>query len=281
MLVAALPAACGGGSHPDLTLVSNDWVQKLCTAINRDCLQVEDITKSGDGRELRVVFRDELIALSPSGEAHAYPKPATLAWMNDDHEWIGWTNDLTRGFFLKSDAVQTYERGYPKFDSGGRYYAVTEGVTTRLFRIKPLREAATMPLDFVSGVFARPPLVFVAGPDRERHRMHVYTYREGDGGVEFIGVRDIQRPDTSTSPFYLSDVTATGDYFVLHETPDAAGTSPAAVRVYQASAGAFTSIKTDVLPWATLFLSDDLRKRVNGRSARFTLAPAKTADSRR
>src|SRR5262245_52093830 len=85
MTAAVLQAACGGTSYPDLTLVSNDWVQKLCTAINRDCLQVEDITRSGDGRELRVVFRDELVALSPSGEARAFRKPATLAWMNDDH----------------------------------------------------------------------------------------------------------------------------------------------------------------------------------------------------
>jgi hypothetical protein len=261
-------------------MVGNDWVERLCTAIERNCLQVEDINKSSDGRELRVAFRDELIVLSPSGEARAYRKPASLAWMSDNHEWVAWSDDLKKGFFVQSDAVRTYERGYPKFDSGGRYYAVTEGSATRLFRIKPFRHEATLPLDFISGVFSRPPLVFVAGPDRERHRMHVYTYRETEQGVDFVATRDIERPDRATSPFYLSDVTPNGEYFVIHETSDVGLETAPTVRVYESAAGAFTSIKTDSLPWATLFLSDDLRKRVNGRP-RFTLAPATSADSRR
>src|SRR5262245_14984442 len=90
-VAAALHAACSRTpEYPGLTIVGDEWVQRLCKAIARDCLQVDEINRNSDGRELRVVFRDELVTVSPSGEARSYRKPGPVAWMNDDHEWIAW-----------------------------------------------------------------------------------------------------------------------------------------------------------------------------------------------
>jgi hypothetical protein len=280
-IAAFLQAACGGaGAYPGLTLVGDDWVQRLCKAIKRDCLQVDEINRNSDGRELRVVFRDELVAVSPAGEARTYRKPGAVAWMNDDHEWVASSDDLKHGFYVHTEPSPTYVRGYPKFDAGGRFFAVAEGTSTHLYRVKPYRDEATLPLDFVSGVFSRPSMVFVVGSDRDRRRLHVYTYRSTDEGVEFVTSRTIERPDGgASSPFYVTDVTATGELYAIHDVSDPARESVSTVRVYESAAGRLQSIKTTTLPWATLFLSDELRQRVNSK-ARFTLMPATAAASR-
>src|SRR5262245_12841969 len=99
-----LQTACSGApEYPGLTLVADDWVQRLCTGISRNCLEIDEITRNSDGRELRVAFKDEVVVVSPSGEARAFKKPGRIAWMNDSHEWVAWSDDLTHGFHLQAD----------------------------------------------------------------------------------------------------------------------------------------------------------------------------------
>jgi len=280
-IAAALQTACSGAPEfPGLTLVADDWVQRLCTGISRNCLEIEEITKSSDGRELRVAFRDEVVVVSPSGEARAFRKPGRTAWMNDAHEWVAWSDDLKHGFHLQADAEPRYVRGSPKFDAGRRFFTVIEGNDALLFRVKPYRNDATVPIGRVSGVFSTPPLVFVVGPDRDTRRLHVYSYRDTEEGLEFVANLDIQRPDGgASSPFYVTDVTASGQLFAIHDVTDPVSTSASAVRVFESSAGRFKSIGAKTLPWATLFLSDELRQRVNSKG-RFKLVPATATASR-
>lgn len=280
-IAAAFQTACSRApEYPGLTLVADDWVQRLCTGISRNCLEIEEIIKSSDGRELRVVFKDEVVVVSPSGEARAFRKPGRVAWMNDDHEWVAWSDDLQHGFHLQTDPAPLYVRGYPKFDSGGRFFTVIEGNEALLHRVKPFRNDATVPIDRVSGVFSRPPLVFVVGPDRDTRRLHVYSYRDTEEGLDFVANLDIQRPDGgSSSPFYVTDVTASGQFFAIHDVSDAVSASASTVRVFESSARRFKSIGAKTLPWATLFLSDELRQRVNSKS-RFKLVPATATASR-
>jgi len=277
-IAAALQVACGrAAEYPGLTVIGRDWVERLCEAIARDCLQVDEINKSPDGRELRVVFRNEIVAVSPTGDVRAYRKPGRVAWMNDDHEWVAWSDDLKHGFYLQSESSLTRARGYPKFDSGGRFFTVTQGDKTSLYRVTPFQHEATFSLDLASNVFSRPPLVFVVGPDRDMRRLHVYTYRDTGQGVEFVGSRVIERPNGgASSPFYLSDITAGGELFAIHDASHPPLTSESTVLLYESAAGRHRPIRTGSLHWATLFLSEELRHRVNSE-ARFTLTPATTA----
>jgi hypothetical protein len=274
-LTASLVVACGRtAGYPGITEIDQDSVQRLCEALARDCLQIEGVVKRSDGAELRLVFRNELVIVSPAGETRSYRKPALAAWMNDDHDWVAWSDDLKRGFQVQTESSPAHARGYPRFDSGGRYFTVIEGEKARLYRVKPYRHVATLPLAVVSGVFARPPLVFVAGPDRDTRRLYVYTYRASDKGVDFVTARVIERPDGgASSPFYLSDISASGELFTIHDVSDPPRASMSAVRLYETSSGSLSLLRTGVLPWATLFLSDDMQRRVHSK-APFTLAPA-------
>jgi hypothetical protein len=147
--------------------------------------------------------------------------------------------------------------------------------------VTPYRHEATIPLGLVSGVFARPPLVFVVGPDRESRRLHVFTYRETPNGVEFVASRIIERPNgAASSPFFVSDITASGEFLAIHDVSDPLLASESSVRVFESTAGVFKPVKTASLPWATLFLSEEMRRRVNSR-ARLIAAPARSASSAR
>jgi len=273
-IAAALQAACGRAEYPGLTVIGRDWVEHLCEAIARDCFQVDEINKSSDGRELRVVFRDEIVVVSPTREVRAYRKPGRVAWMNDDHEWVAWSDDLKHGFYVQSESSRTHANGSPKFDSGGRFFAIAEGNETRLYRVRPYRHEATFPLDLASSVFSRPPFVFVVGPDRDMGRLHVYTYRDTGQGLDFVASRVIERPNGGrSSPFYFSDITASGELFAIHDVSAPPLESGSTVLVYESAAGRLRPIRTGSLPWATLFLSEELRRRVNSQAA-FTLTSA-------
>jgi hypothetical protein len=127
-IAAALQAACGRAApYPGLTVIGDEWVQRLCKAVERDCLQVDEISRSSDGHELRVVFRDALVVVSTAGEARLYRKPGVAAWMNDNHEWVAWSDDLKHGFYVQTESSPTRARGYPRFDAGGRFFTLTEG----------------------------------------------------------------------------------------------------------------------------------------------------------
>jgi hypothetical protein len=274
-LTASLELGCGGTAvHPGVTEIDHDSVQRLCEAVARDCLQIEGVNKSSDGRELRLVFRDELVTVSPTGEARVYRKPALAAWMNDDHDWVAWSDDLKQGFHVQTESSRAHARGYPRFDSGGRYFTIVEGEKARLYRVKPYRHVATIPLSVVSGVFARTSLVFVVGPDRDTRRLFVYTYRASDSSVVFVSTQVFERPDGgASSPFYVSDITASGERFTIHDVAEPPHASMSAVRVYETSSGRLSLVRTGVLPWATLFLTEDMHRRVHS-TAPFTLTPA-------
>ena len=271
---AMLQVGCSRFSkYPGLTEIDGEWVERLCESTGKDCLEIDEITKSSDGRELRVVFRMETVVVTPSGEAHVYKKPGRLAWMNDSHEWIAWTDDYKYGFYVLSQSARKHEYGYPRFDSGGRFFAVTGGDETRLFRVNPFRHEATLELSVAPNVFSRPPFIFIVGPDREMRRLHLFKYRDTETGVEFVESRVIERPDgAAASPFYVSDVAGTGELLTIHDVSDAQS-SESSILVYEASADRLTAARTGTLPWATLFLAQELQKRVNNGS-RFTLAPA-------
>jgi hypothetical protein len=277
-LTASLEVACGRtADYPGFTEINQDSVQRLCEAVARDCLQIEGVNKSSDGRELRLVFRDELVTVSPTGEARVYRKPALAAWINDDHDWVAWSDDLKRGFYVRTESSRTHARGYPKFDSGGRYFTVIEGEQARLYQVKPYRHVATLPLSVVSGVFARTSLVFVVGPDRDTRRLFVYTYRASDSGVDFVSTQVIERPDGgASSPFYVSDITASGERFTIHDVAEPPRASMSAIRVYETSSSRLSLVRTGVLPWATVFLTEEMQRRLYSK-APFTLTPAAAA----
>jgi hypothetical protein len=224
LLAAAtmLQAGCNRASkYPGLTAIDGEWVESLCESTGKDCLEIDEITKSSDGRELRVVFRMETVVVTPSGEAHVYKKPGRLAWMNDSHEWIAWTDDYKYGFY----------------------------------------------------VLSRPPFIFIVGPDRQMRRLHLFKYRDTETGVEFVESRVIERPDgAAASPFYVSDVAGSGELLTIHDVSEAQS-SESSVLVYDATAGRLSAARTGTLPWATLFLAEELQKRVN-KGSRFTVAPA-------
>lgn len=274
-LTAGLEVACGRtAGYPGVTEIDPDSVQRLCQALARDCLQIDDVIKSSDGRELRLVFPSELVIVSPTGEARSYRKPGLVAWMNDDHDWVAWSDDLKRGFYVQTESSRTHAHGYPRFDSGGRYFTIVEGEKARLYRVKPYRHVATLPLGVVSGVFARSSLVFVVGPDRDTRRLSVYTYRASDTGVDFVTTRVIERPDGgASSPFYVSDIAASGELFTIHDVSDPPRASMSAVRVYETSSGRLSLVRTGVLPWATVFLTEAMQRRLHSK-APFTLTPA-------
>jgi hypothetical protein len=277
-ITASLQVACARGTgYPGLTPIGLDWVERLCEGIARDCLQIDEINRSSDGRELRVVFRQETVVVAPT-EVRAYKKPGLVAWMNDEREWVAWSDDLKPGaFYLQSASSRIHATGYPKFDSGGRFFAVTEGKKTHLYRVAPYRQEATIPLDLVSSVFSRPPLVFVVGPDRNKRRLFVYTYRDTGQGADFVASRVIERPNAgASSSFYFSDVTANGELFTIHDGSDPVSASQPTVLVYESTSGRLKPIRTGSLPWATLFLSEELRNRMNSKT-RFTLAPTTSA----
>ncbi len=274
-ITATMPVACSDVTEfPGVTVITDDWVQHLCKAVARDCNQVDEIRKSSDGRELRVVFRDDVVVVSATAQVRAYRKPGLVAWMNDDHDWVAWSDDLKQGFYVQPESLRTHADGYPKFDFGGRFFAVTQGNETRLYRVSPHRHEATLPLRFVSGVFSNPPLVFIFGPDRETRRLHMYTYRDAERGVEFVASRVIERPNGGTSsPFYVSDVAASGELVTIHDVYDPPLAFMSTVRVYESTAGGLRRLRTGYLPWATLFLSEELRRRINS-DAPFTLTPS-------
>ena len=280
LLVITLTVQAGcerAAPYRGLTPIDGEWVERLCESISKNCLEIDEINRSSDGRELRVVFRAETVVIAASGTAQVYKKPRRVAWMNDAHEWIASSDDLKHGFYLLSESSRTHAYGYPKFDSGGRFFAVTQGDETVLYRVKPYRQEAVLPLNVASNVFVRPPFVFVIGPDREVRRLRVYTYRDNGENVDFVSSRVIERPNGgSTSPFYVSDVAASGELFAIHDVSSAPVDAESTVLIYESTANQLKPTRKGTLPWATLFLSDDLHRRVRGKP-KFTLAPSASA----
>jgi hypothetical protein len=265
LLIAVLQVGCSSAvTSLGLTVISDEWLERFCKQIARDRNQVYQIEKSSDGRELRVVLRDEVAVVTSTGPVAMYRKPGLVAWMNDQHRWIAWSDDLEQGFSVQTESTRTHVDGYPRFDADGRFFVVTHGVEARLYRVNPYRLEAILPLNSVSGVFSRPPLLFVAGEYRDTRRLRVYTYRDTGRGVDFVATRVIERPNGGhSSPFFISDVSGNGERFTIHEVLDSPLDFLSKVRVYDVASGQLRLVRTGYLPPATLFLAEDLRRRVS------------------
>jgi hypothetical protein len=120
-----------------------------------------------------------------------------------------------------------------------------------------------------------PPLVIVAAPDRETRRLQVYTYRDTGTALEFVATQVIERPNGgSSSPFYLSDVSADGRHFTIHDVSDHPLSFMSAVRLYDVESRRLTRVRTGQLPWATLFLAEELRHRLDSEGPLKQIMPA-------
>lgn len=218
---------------PNLYVYSKNDFQKYLKKNNPECF-LEYIWKvqrnsSGTSLYLQENFGRKMITISIGGDVRVLTRPAEVAALNDNGEFVIWTDNLLKEIHFTKDSIPGYPlKGNFAIDPSGKYFFIHNLKCTEIRDVnEPDRQLARSNLAGTC-IFFIDNKVYLFGQDKSSYNTNGDTlsikcqiFKKTSTSLEMESEIQIPRSKAGPTPFYVEDVDPSTKNIVLRDVRDA------------------------------------------------------------